>query len=190
MLTAPYSPTVTAYPLNGAVHVAKVVAALAFAAGFVLLARRLRDPLGRVGSVAMGTVGLATVLGAVPYSVAEASLDGGLTPAAADERLEAIYADHTWISTAAMIGLPLVVAGVVTLAVVTRRRRALPRWARAVSVLAIPGAVLVGVAGDAGVPLPHPPAWLFLGLSAYGFAVLRSRVARVPRVRSDSSAAR
>lgn len=90
---------------------------------------------------------------------------------------------------AGMIGLPLVLLGVVTLAVVTLRRRALPRWAPVVGLPAIPVAVLAGVAGDAGVPLPHPPAWLFLGLSAYGFAVLRSRVARAPRVRSDSSAA-
>jgi hypothetical protein len=73
------------------------------------------------------------------------------------------------------------------------RRRALPRWAPVVSLLAIPVAVLAGVAGDAGLPVPHPPAWLFLGLSAYGVALLRtsaSRVARVPRLRSDSAAVR
>ena len=173
LLTAPYSPVVRFYPLNGAVHVAKVVAVVAFATGMLMLAARLRDRLGSLGSTAMVVLGLATVVGAVPYSLAEAFLDGGLTPAAADERLEAIYAEHTWISTAAMIGLPLVVVGVVTLAVVVLRRRALPAWAPIAGLLSIPVAVLAGVAGEAGMPIPHPPTWIFLGLSAYGLAVLR-----------------
>lgn len=173
LLTAPYSPVVRAYPLNGAVHWGKVGAALLLAAGFLLLAGRLRERIGRTGAAAMGTVGVATVLGAVPYSLAEALLDSGLTPAAADARLEGVYAEHTWITTAAMIGLPLVLVGVVTLAVVVLRRHALPAWAPVVSLLGIPAAVLAGIAGDAGVPLPHPPAWLFLGLAAYGIALLR-----------------
>lgn len=175
MLTAPYSPAVRAYPLNPAVHVVKVLAACAFAAGFVLLAARLRDRFGRVGAGAATVVGLATVLGAVPYSVAEALLDGSLPPAAADARLQSIYTDHGWIGGAGMIGLPLILIGVVTLAVVVLRRGALPAWAPITSLLAIPVAVLAGVAGNAGVPFPHPPAWLFLGLSAYGIALLRQR---------------
>ena len=116
-------------------------------------------------------------LGAVPYSLAEATLDSGLTPAAANDRLDAIYADHFWIAGAGMVALPVILIGIVTLAVVVLRRRVLPAWAPIVSLLAIPVAVLSGVAGDAGIPLPHPPAWLFLGLSAYGIALLRRPLA-------------
>jgi hypothetical protein len=172
VLTSPYSPSVQAYALNGAVHVAKVVVLLVFTVGLLLLARRLRSRLGRIGAGAMGAVALAA-LGAVPYSLAEATLDGSLSPAAADDRLDAIYADHFWIAAAGMVALPVILLGIITLAVVALQRRAFPSWAPVLSLLAIPLAVLAGVAGDAGLPVPHPPAWLFLGLSAYGIALLR-----------------
>ena len=173
VLTSPYSPAVRYYAVNGAVHVAKVASVLVLTAGLLLLASRLRAPLGRMGAGAMGAVGLAT-LGAVPYSLAEATLDSGLTPAAASDRLDALYADHVWIAGAGMVALPVIVLGIVTLAVAVLRRRALPGWAPVVSLLAIPAAVLAGVAGDAELPVPHPPTWLFLGLTAYGIAVLRT----------------
>lgn len=172
VLTSPYSPAVRAFPLNGAVHVVKVAALLAFTAGLLLLATRVRPRLGRIGVGIMRALAVAA-LGAVPYSLAEATLDGSLPPAAADDRLDAIYADHFWIAAAGMVALPVVVLGIVSLAVVTLQRRALPSWAPIVSLLAVPLAVLAGVAGDAGLPVPHPPAWLFLGLTAYGFALLR-----------------
>jgi hypothetical protein len=172
VLTSPYSPAVAAYPLNGFVHLAKVAALLSVTVGLLLLASRLRPRLGRVGTGAMGAVGVAA-LGAVPYSLAEATLDGGLPPAAANDRLDAIYADHVWIAGAGMVALPLILLGIVTLGVVVLRRRALPAWAPIASLLAVPAAVLAGVAGDAGLPVPHPPTWLFLGLSAYGIALLR-----------------
>jgi hypothetical protein len=174
VLTSPYSPTVAAYPLNGPVHLAKVAAVLIFTTGLLVLASRLRPWLGRLGAGAMGAVGLAA-LGAVPYSLAEATLDSGLSPAVANDRLDAIYADHFWIAGAGMVALPVILLSVITLAVVALRRRALPAWAPITSLLAIPAAVLAGIAGDAGLPVPHPPTWLFLGLSAYGIALLRRR---------------
>lgn len=172
VLTSPYSPWVRAYALNGALHVGKVFAVLVLTAGVLLLARRLRPLLGRIGAAAMGALGFAA-LGAVPYSLAEATLDGDLPPAVADDRLDAIYAEHFWIAAAGMVALPVILVGIVALAVVALRRRALPAWAPVVSLLTIPLALLAGVAGDAGLPVPHPPAWLFLGLSAYGIALLR-----------------
>jgi hypothetical protein len=177
VVTAPYSPAVRALPLNGPVHLAKVAAVLVLTAALLVLASRLRPRLGRVGAGAMGAVALAA-LGAVPYSLAEATSDSGLTPAAANDRLDAIYADHVWIAGAGMVALPVILTGIVTLAVVVLRRRVLPAWAPIVSLLAIPVAVLSGVAGDAGIALPHPPAWLFLGLSAYGVALLRRPLAQ------------
>jgi hypothetical protein len=177
VVTAPYSPAVSAYWLNPAVHVLKVIAVLVVAAGLVGLAtvgpgggRRL----GRVGSAAAVVLALATVAGAGPYSVVEARLDGGLTPAAADRELEVVYDAEPWISALAMVALPLVLLGLVALAVAVLRSRALPRWAPVVSLLSLPVAVLAGVLGEAGLPVPHPPAWLFLGLAAYGLALLRS----------------
>jgi hypothetical protein len=172
LLTSPYSPAVRAYALNGAVHLTKVAAVLVLTTGLLLLASRLRPRLGRVGPGAMGAVALA-VLGAVPYSLAEATLDSDLSPTAANDRLDAIYADHFWIAGAGMVALPVILVGIVTLAVAVLRRRALPAWAPILSLLAIPVAVLAGVAGEADLPIPHPPTWLFLGLSAYGIALLR-----------------
>lgn len=174
VLTAPYGEAVVAYPLNGAVHVVKVAAALVFVAGMLLLAGRLRERLGRTGAAAMAALSLATLLGAVPYSLVEASLDGGLTPAAADARLEEIYTEQTWIPAAAMVGMLLLLVGIVTLAVVVLRRRALAAWAPVISLLTIPVGVLAGVANAAGLPVPHPPAWIFLGLAAYGISLLRA----------------
>ena len=172
VLTAPYSPAVRAFPLNGAVHVAKVAAVLVFTAGLLLLATLVRPRLGRIGAGAMRAVAVAA-LGAVPYSLAEATLDGGLPPAVASDRLDAIYADHFWIAAAGMVALPVILLGLVTLGVVALRRHAFPSSAPVLSLLAVPVAVLAGVAGDAGLPVPHPPTWLFLGLSAYGIALLR-----------------
>jgi hypothetical protein len=56
----------------------------------------------------------------------------------------------------------------------------LPAWAPIASLAAIPVAVLAGVLGDAGWVLPHPPAWLFLGLAAYGPALARAVVEAEP----------
>ncbi|UOY02228.1 hypothetical protein [Blastococcus sp. PRF04-17] len=173
VLTAPYGEAVVAYPLNGAVHLVKVAAAAAFVTGMLVLAARLRGRLGRGGVAALAAISLATLLGAVPYSLVEASLDRGLAPAAADARLEEIYAEQAWLPVAAVAGMLLLLVGVVTLAVVALRRRVLPRWAPLASLLAVPVAVLAGIADGAGLPVPHPPAWVFLGLSAYGLALLR-----------------
>ena len=60
-------------------------------------------------------------------------------------------------------------------AVVVLRHRLLPAWAPIASLAAVPVAVLAGVLGDAGWVLPHPPAWLFLGLAAYGPRCARRR---------------
>jgi hypothetical protein len=39
------------------------------------------------------------------------------------------------------------------------------------SLVAIPVGILAGVLGEAGWAVPHPPAWIFLGLAAYGPAL-------------------
>ena len=173
VVTAPYSPAVTVYPLNGVVHGAKVLAILVLAAGLVGLVRHLEWTGERLAAAAVGIVAVATVLGAVPYSVAEAMLDGDLAPATANARLEEVYAQQSWIGTTASIALPLTVLGLVTLAVVVLRHRVLPIWAPIASLVAIPVAVVAGVLGEAGWVLPHPPAWIFLGLAAYGPALAR-----------------
>jgi hypothetical protein len=105
--------------------------------------------------------------------VAEATVDGGLTPAAADARLESLYAEQPWLITASSVALPVLLLALVVLAVVVLRRRLLPRWAPLASLASIPVAVLAGVLTEAGWPVPHPPAWLFLGLAAYGAAQAR-----------------
>ncbi len=174
VVTAPYSPAVAAYSLNGPVHVAKVGAIVVLVLGLAGLARSLRDAGEGVAAVAAGVLALGTVVGAVPYSVVEATLDSGLAPAVADVRLEQIYLEQTWIGTSASIALPLTVLSVVVLAVVVLRRRLLPAWAPIVSLAAIAVAVVAGVLSDAGWVLPHPPAWLFLGLVAYGPALARA----------------
>jgi hypothetical protein len=126
-----------------------------------------------VAAVAAGTLAVATAVGAVPYSVVEAMLDPGLAPVAADARLGQVHAEQPWIGTAASIALPVTVLAVVVLAVAVLRQRTLPAWAPVASLVGIPVAVLAGVLGDAGWVLPHPPAWLFLGLAAYGPALAR-----------------
>jgi hypothetical protein len=178
VVTAPYSPAVSAYPLNGAVHAGKVVAAIVLAAGLVGLVGFLADLGARVGALAAGGIAVGAVVGAVPYSVVEATLDPSLAPAAAEVRLEQIHATQAWIGAAASVAFPLSVLAVVVLAVVVLRRRTLPAWAPIASIAAIPVAVVAGLLGDAGWVLPHPPAWMFLGLAAYGPALARAGTER------------
>jgi hypothetical protein len=155
------------------VHALKVLAAVVFVAGLVLWAADLRRSRERVAAGAATVLATATLLGAVPYSVVETLLDPSLSPAAADARLTATYDAAPWIGVVASVALPLVVLGLGVLAVVALRRRLVPAWAPVASLTAVPVAVLAGVLGGVGWAVPHPPAWIFLGLSAYGWALLR-----------------
>src|SRR5687767_6983280 len=76
VITAPYSIAVTAYALNPAVHLVKVLGLLAFAIGLVALAGADRPRLGRWGFGAAVVLAVATILGAMPYSFVEATLPG------------------------------------------------------------------------------------------------------------------
>ncbi len=171
VFTAPYSTAVSLYQLNGVVHMVKVVALVMFVIGLLGVLAHGGYRLGLVGKGAGLALAGATTLGAVPYTVIESSMDPGLTPAAADARLEAIYADHVWVGVLASVAMPIIVLSVVTLAVVVMRRRLLPIWAPLCSLLAIPVAIVAIVISEStGVALPHPPAWIFLGLASYAAA--------------------
>ena len=172
VVTSPYSTSVTLYELNGVVHMVKVAALVAFTVGLLGVLAHGEDRLGRVGRGAGLALAVATVLGAVPYTFIESSLDPGLTPAAANARLDAIYDDHVWVGILASVAMPIVVLSVLTLAVVVLRRRLLPIWAPVSNLLSIPVAIAVMVVSDStGVALPHPPVWIFLGLAMYGAAI-------------------
>ena len=174
VVTAPYSAHVVAYPLNGAVHLVKVLAIAAFVAGMAGFVVRLRERLGVIGSMAAVALAAGTVLGGLAYNLAEVSLDPALAPAAANDQLDAIYAAQPWITEVASAMLPVVLLALIVFGVVSLRRRLFPAWAPAVSLVMIPVAIGAAVLGEAaGLPLPHPPAWLFLGLASYGVAGLR-----------------
>ncbi len=166
VVTAPYSAHVALFGLNPAVHVAKVLAAVVFVVGMLALARVHRGTLGRVGASAAVALAVGTSFGAIPYSAVETTLDPSMSPADAATWLDSAYAaELAWVGYLAAAGMLLVLVGLVTLAVVVLRRRALPWWRPVSSLAAIPVAVLAGVLGETtDLPLPHPPAWVFLGL--------------------------
>lgn len=171
VVTAPYSAHVTLFGLNPAVHVVKALTAVVFVVGMIVLAVHHRASLGRVGAGAASALALGTAIGVIPYSVLEITVDPSMSPAEAVAWLDAAYAGRlAWITPLAAAGMLLVLVGLVTLGTVVLRRRALPRWRPASSLAAIPLAVLAAVAGGAtGLPVPHPPTWVFLGLGiAYG----------------------
>lgn len=173
VVTAPYSAHVAAYPLNGTVHLLKVLAVSGFVAGIAGYVFSFRGRLGVVGSVAGGVLAVGTLAGAMPYSLVEASLDPSLAPARANAELEGIYVANPWIGGLASVALPVVLLGIVVFAVVVLRRRLFPAWAPAGSLAAIPAGIIATILGEsAGLPLPHPPAWIFLGLAMYGLAGL------------------
>lgn len=173
VVTAPYSAHVVAYPLNPAVHVLKVVAILVFTTGMFTFVARNGQALGRVGSVAAGALGIATLAAALPHSIVEATLDGSLAPAAANAELNAAYAAQPWIGDVAGMMLPVVLLSIVAFGVVALRRQLFAAWAPIVSLAAIPVAIAAAFIAEAtGLPLPHPPAWLFLGIAPYGMAPL------------------
>ncbi len=176
VLTAPYSAHVTLFGLNPAVHAVKVIAALLFVAGMLALAARCRTALGRVGVAAAVALAAGTTMGAIPYSVVETRLSPRLGAAEAAAWLDAAYEAHlAWIGHLASVGMLLILVGLVTLAAIVLRRRLLPRWRPVVSLVSIPLAVLAGVLGEsAGLPVPHPPAWVFLCLGIAYAAPLAS----------------
>ena len=197
VVTAPYSTSVSLYELNGVVHMVKVVALVAFTVGLLGVLAHGGDRLGRVGRGAGLALAVATVLGAAPYTFIESSLDPGLTPTAANARLDAIYDDHVWVGILASVAMPIVVLSVLTLAVVVLRRQLLPIWAPVSNLLSIPVAIAVMVVSEStGVALPHPPVWIFLGLAMYGAAIAvsarESNVTRTapPRSRRTASTPR
>lgn len=166
VFTAPYSPHVALFELNPAVHAVKVVAALVFVAGMLGLAARYRAALGRVGSGAAVAMAAGTAMGAIPYSVVETMLDSGRDPAEVAAWLDAAYHGQLlWIGLLAAAGMVLILVGMVTLAVCILRRRLLPSWRPLLSLAAIPLGVLAGVLSETtSLPVPHPPAWMFLCL--------------------------
>jgi hypothetical protein len=87
----------------------------------------------------------------------------------------------------ASIAMPVALIALVTLAVVVLRHRLAPSWAPVASLATIPMAVLAGVLTEAGWAVPHPPAWIFLGLAAYGPALAR-RTVPADRVRRGLAA--
>ena len=197
VVTAPYSTSVSLYELNGVVHMVKVAALVAFTVGLLGVLAHGEDRLGRVGRGAGLALAVATVLGAVPYTFIESSLDPGLTPAAANARLDAIYDDHVWVGILASVAMPIVVLSVLTLAVVVLRRQLLPIWAPVSNLLSIPVAIAVMVVSEStGVALPHPPVWIFLGLAMYGAAIgvsvreLKATRTAPPRSRRTASTPR
>lgn len=180
MVTAPYSATVSLYPINGVVHMIKVVVVVAFICGLLGFWVHLRDRLGLVGSIAVWALVVGTVFGPVPYSLAEASLDPSLAPGAANAQLEAIYEANEWIGALSTVGLLLILLSIVTLAVVGLRRRIFATWAPVLSVAAIPLAFAAGVLTfSVGLPIPHPPTWIYLGLASYGLALAQRTAARL-----------
>ncbi|QZY28923.1 hypothetical protein [Nocardioides coralli] len=176
VVTAPYGELRTLVELNPAVHVLKLVAVAVFVAGMLSMAARHGQALGRVGFLAAGAVAAGTAAGAGPYSAVEVLIgtDGGA--AAVESRLEAAYSGWAaWVPPLAMVGLPLFLLGLVALAGVVLRHRLLPWWRPALSLAAIPVAVLGAMLGGLGLPVPHPPTWLFLGIAVAYAAPLRAR---------------
>lgn len=188
VITVPYSAHVVLFELNPAVHVVKVLAALVFLAGVLALAARYREALGRVGVGAAVTLAVSTTMGAIPYSVVESRLDPDLTPAEAAAWLDAAYEGRlAWIGHLATVAMLFLLIGLVTLAAVVLRRRLLPRWRPLFSLAALPLGVLAGVLGaTTGLPVPHPPTWVFLCLGIAYAAPLTSAPGRPTR--SDQAA--
>lgn len=177
LATSPYSSWVSAFGLNPAVHLGKAVGILCFAGGILVLGVRERSRLGRWGFGACGVLALGTVAGALPYTLVEVFLPTNVPPDRAERMLEETYTAQPWIGVVSNVVLPMIVLSIVTLAVVCLRRGLGPRWVPVLSVLVIPAAIAAVAAGNAyHFPVPHPPAWLFVGLSGYSLVLGRRHV--------------
>lgn len=176
VLTASYSAHVVLYEINPAMHVIKVLAALVFVVGMLALAARHHKVLGRSGSAAAVALATGTAAGAIPYSLVEATMSPRTSPAEAAAYLDRAYeAELAWVGYLASAAMLLLFLGLVTLAVVGLRQRLLPRWRLLVGLAAIPLSVIAAVLGETtGLPVPHPPAWLFACLALAYATPLRS----------------
>lgn len=165
------------------VHVVSFLAFLLFAPGLVGLYLAHRDRLAAL--LGCAAVGIGFSLGVLPHTV----LDFSAIPVVVDALPEpdsTALVDRMYgiVGVLASVGGLLGVAGIVTLGVVLLRAGRLPRWAGIAGLAAVPAAVLLGVVGGVlpGVPMPHAPVALDLGLAAYGLALAGRRTAdeRVP----------
>lgn len=169
-------------PAAGPVHLASFVAFALFLPGLTGLFLAHRDRLGVVGGTAFVLTGLGFWCAVLPHTV----LDFGAIPSTVaalppEQAVDLVFGMYDAIGPVSAVALPLVVLGTLGLGVATWRARVLPRWAATAGLAAVPVAVLLGVLGAVGAPVPHPPFALFLGLAGYGVALLGGAADRVSR---------
>ncbi len=178
LLVSPYNPYGSELWLNAPVHVAKYVAGIVLLLGLPGVYLRQRKRAGRIGFLGFLAFAFGLALAGMPYNVVEFSMDPSLSQREAAEFLERTWETSVVVPILGMIGFPLVLLGLILFGIATLRASLLPRWTAWLSLASI----LVGIAsmflgGIFPGLVPHPPAWLTLGLTGYGYALAAGKAA-------------
>ncbi|HUG13433.1 MAG TPA: hypothetical protein VMM78_00330 [Thermomicrobiales bacterium] len=177
LLVSPYNPHGTALSFNMPVHVAKYVGLVVLLLGLTAVYLRQHQQVGRLGLLGFLGVFFGLAFAAMPYNVIEFTMDPSLARQDASDYLDRTYDATPAFSILTSIGFLLILAGIVLFAIVTLRARILPRWTGWLSLASIPIGIILMVLGEmlyTGV-VPHPPAWLLLGFTGYGYTLLNAQ---------------
>jgi hypothetical protein len=170
LATAPYSPNVSLYEWNAAVHVIKYVAMLLLIIGLPVV---LAVQVPKIGIAALlGLFGIVAGIGlaGTPYNVLEIAIDPSFGVPEARAFLDRANSAPVAYGLMAMIGFLSLIAGSITFGISSWRARVLPGWAPRLALLGLG----IAFAEDFFLPtslagvVPHGPTWILLGIAAYG----------------------
>ncbi|HUQ78548.1 MAG TPA: hypothetical protein VM427_06730 [Patescibacteria group bacterium] len=173
IVTAPYNPQATLLGLDGPVHLIKylamVVLLVSLPAAFIVQ----RATAGRLGFAGIVLILFGLGAAGTPFNVLEMTLDPG-QPVPALQATWDQLTDTALLGALGGVGFLSFLIGIVAFALATRRAGGAARSVAAISLVGLGIAFARSLTLDAlpGV-IPHPPAWMLLGLAAYGVLVWR-----------------
>jgi hypothetical protein len=185
LITSPYNLYGSALWLNPWVHLAKYLALIVLIVGLPGVFVRQREHAGKLGFISLAAMCLGLAAAGVPYNVVEWSVDPALGQQEAAIALDNIYGTGSIWLVLGMPGFLAFLLGYLIFGIATLRAKILPRWTAMLSLASIVAGI-ASVFVDLALPglVPHPPAWLLLGLIGYGYAL-----AHAPLAATDSAAA-
>ncbi len=179
LVTSPYNPYSSALWINPWLHMMKYVAMIVLILGLPAVFVRQREHAGILGFVSMLMVCLGIAFAGTPYNVMEWSLDPALSKEQAAATLDKLYSTTVIWGILGMPGFLSFLLGYLLLAIATLRAKVLPRWTAVFSLISFALGIASIFVGSALPGLvPHPPAWLLLGLTGYGLVLIRGTSAQ------------
>lgn len=178
LIVSPYNPHGSLLSLNAPVHAARYVAGLVLLIGLTGVYLRQRERIGKLGFFGFLGLFFGFALAGMPYTVIEFTMDPSLSQAEAAAYLDRTYENTLAFQILAGPGFLMFLLGTILFAIGTLRANVLPRWTGWLGLASLAvGIVSLFLAELLPGLVPHPPAWMLLGLIGYGYAVAAGHIA-------------